>query len=85
MLGLAQGLELSCPTLNKLRRVTTGRLEVEGPCVSLEPSEVFALTIAATAVRAEPVAGVAGALVAPGVIVTVLLTAVRTSVTLVDI
>lgn len=53
--------------------------------MSLEPSEVFALTIAATAVRAEPVAGVAGALVAPGVIVTVLLTAVRTSVTLVDI
>lgn len=46
---------------------------------------MFALTIAATAVRAEPVPGVAGALVAPRVIVTVLLTAVRTSVTLVDI
>lgn len=45
----------------------------------------MALTITATAIRAEPVPGVAGALVAPRVIVTVLLTTVRAGVTLIDI
>lgn len=44
-----------------------------------------ALTITATAIRAEPVPSVAGALVAPRVIEAVLLTAVRTGVTLIDI
>lgn len=53
------------------------------PC--LEPREVLALTVTATAIRAEPVPGVAGALVAPRVVVTVLLTAVRARVTLIDI
>lgn len=55
------------------------------PWLCLEPSEVLALTITATAIRAEPVPSVAGALVAPRVIVAVLLTTVRTRVTLIDV
>lgn len=46
---------------------------------------MLALTITATAIRAEPVPSVAGALVAPRVIVAVLLTTVRTRVTLIDV
>lgn len=46
---------------------------------------MLALTITATAVGAEPVPSMAGALVAPRVVVAVLLTAVRARVTLVDI
>lgn len=53
------------------------------PCLELR--EMLALTITATAVGAEPVPGVAGALVAPRVVVAVLLTTVRTRVTLIDI
>lgn len=43
------------------------------------------LTITPTAVRAEPVPSIAGTLVASRVVVTVLLTTVRTAVTFIDI
>lgn len=46
---------------------------------------MFLLTITPTAICAEPVSSIAGALIASRIIVTVLLTTVRTIVTFIDI
>ena len=51
----------------------------------LQESSQVLLTVAAAAIRAEPVASIAGTLVASGVIEAVLLTAVRAVVTFIDI
>lgn len=54
-------------------------------CCKAGDSQALLLTITATAVGAEPVPSVAGALVASSIVVTVLLTAVRTVITFIDI
>lgn len=62
------------------------RLRTAALLVDLQESSwMLLLTVAPTAVRAEPVSSVAGTLVAPRIVVTILLTAVRATVTFVDI